>query len=1554
LIGLKTKERILFITQPFRIFPEEPLYILNNNNFQFELILKQSSPFNQDITNIAKYELQSSDKSNFSVDNFNKKDNFISNSFLKFVEYRNQKFYTWDVSNKDCGEVIGYGFFTAHKKNCHTKILAIDDRIDSFNKEENNIYVVEPTSLEVGLYRLNDRDFTVLNNDNKYNIPEKLFELNIKEQKLLEFDKILTSTNSYRFNNDWKLIAGNYYIIKNFFMYERHPIFFNSDELKFKINLENLKDIIEIKCFRNNQICLLQPTIETNQNIIAEKLLESKIPYSNSNINEISEYTVSKKVNIYKKLKINNFEQKKFYLPYLGYKNFTNPKNELETVLLEQELRLIVTGGSLKYTYHSSDRSIVEIRKGILYGKNIGTVKVIVSDDYIENNYDSIEIEVKEIVNINYYQELQENLIEKPFFVGPVAEFETDLDQKIQKLPIIFTNCTNLNIEPNLSFKKRNIQRLNFGDILKEGVYVKHYRDNFNLDLTNFNNQLSLNENFIKKIFLKNNKKMSNLKLATLNLSRKSNDFKELAYINYLEFSNFGVCKLFAYKSDIEGFIEMGFQTQIENQEGKIKKIYSNLVSKIFIYKPLILSSPLISDFYTKELYKWSTFDFSNNNIKIPATFILAPGSSANIELNGGVDKWSEYNIEYQENLHAVDKITNITASIDFFKEKLNINGLNKNYQIKCLKSSKNLDKDNKDLEIIFTFQNKPDIRLINPAKISKSIIIGCQEPKYVSLFFLSLSFSNYDFDLKLKDNFEVDNYGNKTNIETIVSNLVNSGDINNLFTIPQKNNIRYFQQKGSFDGVRIYSFDEYKRMIYNFTSFKGDLQFKKIDEYSNRSKEVSNLMKIYSEIDLYNLLDNFKNNVGENNVNKKSENLKDIFLSINDLEKLIKLEKYSQNKEFIYSSIYFFNSIQNLELTYKLSNNIYQNTIIEVIDIPTIIPNNYTMYQMENNTIYLDIINGSGEFEFSVNQHFLAEYEYSRIDRKLKVIAKKSGLFIISIKDLKIGIEHKSHALIYISPIKKIELIGGGLLMVNEITQIEMKVFNIYDHVFPVEEVKKMKLLLDKSMLKTNGILIKTGEKDYLKDLESQNTKHKRLDSLFELEVAFNTNLENNSIISKFLYVRGIIPDIYTFYVKKNYSTENQLEILSEVFESENIIRSNYIKLEIFKKLEIYPSSLLMVPGSEYTLSLKGGPSNEKMIVKNFQIIDTNIALVGINEPQIKALRIGETSLKILISIKEERDYSHKENQLNHGGIKKEIILVSQIVKIKVDFPDSVEIIGAKNRKIYTKSTIRLFAALKLKGETFTYSHGPIKFNWIVDNSLIANLKYYNKNSCESFNESIESVNGVITCTIKNYETPQTYKNYNSIGTFLKTKKQGITEIKLQVEIFYPAPYINRKPNIFIQTEKILIDDNIFVDIAEFYDKDPNKSGLYLVPFNVDHNLVTNKGQNELKYSLVSQHCKSSDALIRLKDNGQITTYDRSGLAYVLIEKKEIDNKPFMPLVLPIYVVQFSSLFVDRSYQTINTEIGQSITLKILLQHEFGLLFAESTYNLNFNFNII
>ncbi len=1532
--GIKTKDRNLHIIQPFKIFPEEPLYILHNNNFQFELILSQNHIYNQELNYI--------DKNYNNKDSINNLDiRFNSKSHLKFVEKYNQRYYNWETKNNNCGRIEGFGFFTSVSRNCSTKVIAIDERIDAFNKEENTVFVVEPTSLELGIYILN------LNELNKVSNIEYDGEIkNINEEIILNYDQFLSNTNSYKFNRDWKLIAGNYYLIKNFLMYERHPIYFNNNIIQFTLNLNEFKSYIKIiKCMEENKICLIyaqnanayeESDINKTQSKVLklqDKMLNSRVPYTIEGKN-VKEYSVAKNIQIFDKLRIINFNQNKFYLPYLGYKMVTNSKSELETILLEQELRLLVTGGTLKYRYSSNDRSIIDIRSGILYGRNIGTTVVTVYDDEIEGNYDSLDIEVKEIYDINYFEERQEILIEKPFLIAPIPSFSTGLIKKIVDIPLIFTNCTNANLEANISFDSRDIKKLDFNEILADNSYGKYFYDSFNLNIFE-NPRKPLTEDYLKYLFLRKNKKITNLKIKSLELESKLKEKEKIDFIDYLKYANFGVCKLFSFKSEKEGMIKMGFISNIENQEGKSQKILSSIITRIYSYKPLVLIDPTISDSLTTGIYTRTFFHLSN--LKLTNFLILAPGSGVFIKLNGGVEKWSDYIIEYQENQYVIDRKNNNTASIDFFKNKFSNKGKDKEFYYECESKSKYNEYENNDYEISITIQNKPDKTLINPAKTSIPIIIGCQEPKYLSLFFLGLGFSDYIFDKKLDDFSST----NKTSIFTDTNlNLVNNKEIEDVNVVPQKKNIRYFEQKATFDGLRIYSFDQNKRLFHNFTSYKGNFEFKKLDNLYKSEISDSNLVKIYSENDLSNLLENFKNFDLKDNIESRPKELKDFLVKTPNLEKLYKLDISSQNKEFIYQSIYFYNLIQKFELTYKLINNISQSAIVEVIDIPFFSPNNCTIYMIENNFIYIDILHGSGDFEFSVNNKELANFEDSPFDKKIKITALKPGVFTISMKDKKIGIEHKSVAIIYISAIKRIELIGGGLLMVNDTSQIEMKVYNEFNHVFSIEQVKKMNLVIDKSSFDKNGIIIKSSEIDYNNNLE-ESIKKENLISFYEIESAFDTKDNDYNLIkiSKFFYIKGITPNLYSISVIQDNTQKGELN-------NENILRSNYVKLEVFKRLDIYPSSLLLIPGSEYTLNIKGGPSNEKIIVKKFEIIDNKIASVGLTEPRVHAFKIGETILKITISIKEEDIISNEvvtESPINN---KREIIIATKNVPIRIDFPESVEIVGTYNRKIYTKSTIRLFAALKKGKETFTYADGPVKFNWFVDNSLIANLKFYQKDTINNCSNSKYSDN-FKTCNLDK-ENSGLIKYHNSIGTFLKTYKQGISEVKLNVDIIYPEPYAQRKPNQFSHAEKILIDDNIFVDIAEFYDKDPNKSGLYLVPYNIDHELVTNKNKDELKYSLVSQHCKSKDPLINLRENGKITTYDRRGLAYVMIEKKEIDNKPFMPLVLPIYVVEFYSLFVERSYQIIDTEIGQSITLKVLLQHEYGLLFAESKINNN------
>ena len=297
--------------------------------------------------------------------------------------------------------------------------------------------------------------------------------------------------------------------------------------------------------------------------------------------------------------------------------------------------------------------------------------------------------------------------------------------------------------------------------------------------------------------------------------------------------------------------------------------------------------------------------------------------------------------------------------------------------------------------------------------------------------------------------------------------------------------------------------------------------------------------------------------------------------------------------------------------------------------------------------------------------------------------------------------------------------------------------------------------------------------------------------------------------------------------------------------------------------------------------------------------------------------------------------------------------MLCIENVPIRVDFPEKVVILGAENnRKIYSKSTIRLLAALKKGNEVFTYGTGPFKFEWKLDNEMIAKIKYFmrkelykkeqednNKNEKEEIEQNCEE------CTLSLIATKIDHYPEKSIGIFLTALEEGIVSISLTVSISYPYPYKLHRPYQFTTSNKIIVNDEVYVDLPGFYGDNLKKTGLYLIPYNVDHELHTNKNSEQI-YSIIRQHdindANNKNAkIISMTDNGRITSYFRNGLAYISIS--QLNNKDNnVPVILPILVSEFYSIFIEKTHTIIDMEVGQEILLKIIIQHYNGLLFAE------------
>ena len=77
------------------------------------------------------------------------------------------------------------------------------------------------------------------------------------------------------------------------------------------------------------------------------------------------------------------------------------------------------------------------------------------------------------------------------------------------------------------------------------------------------------------------------------------------------------------------------------------------------------------------------------------------------------------------------------------------------------------------------------------------------------------------------------------------------------------------------------------------------------------------------------------------------------------------------------------------------------------------------------------------------------------------------------------------------------------------------------------------------------------------------------------------------------------------------------------------------------------------------------------------------------------------------------------------------------------------------------------------------------------------------------------------------------------------------------------------------------------------------------------------------------------------MRDNNRITSYFRNGLVYISIS--QLNNKDNnIPIILPIFVSQFYSIFIEKTHSIIDMEIDQEMVFKIIIQHYYEILFVE------------
>ena len=794
-------------------------------------------------------------------------------------------------------------------------------------------------------------------------------------------------------------------------------------------------------------------------------------------------------------------------------------------------------------------------------------------------------------------------------------------------------------------------------------------------------------------------------------------------------------------------------------------------------------------------------------------------------------------------------------------------------------------------IEEKLVIESKGD-KIYNADKISKYIKFINKKEKII---YAECNKKGYEFDFMIKVH-------NKRDIS-----LINPGESIVKFTIsctnPDHLSMYLLSQTNNFLKTDDFILNE----IFNEPQKKGIEYFVK--------KNSSDIARIYAFDKDKKIFANITSLRGKFERNKQNKNLFNILEKekiLNNPSDYIKDKEivqnvYSQDNQEFYQDYILFedndNSNQNkFELKYNLKSNINnQYVYIQMIDIPEIYPQNVSLYVRENNIFPLIISKGSGDFSFKLSDENLAKYNYDKSNRKLLITPLKQGILIVKVIDnqLGTGFNYEAKSTLYLSDVSRILVYGGGLLMNNKSTILGIEVFDNYQNKFTEDQQKIIPLRLN--------------------------------ESFYGLDISFtpdNTKLN----------VTGLAEGLYPIIVKDDSSD----------------IVSNIATIEIFDKLEVYPPYLLLVPGSSYTLSVTGGPKNKENVIIKYEIEDEKIANVSENYPNVFGKLYGETKLKISLMYKYDYNKIYNINDDKHIINKTEILCV-ETVPVRVDFPDNVEIIGAENnRKIYSKSTIRLLAALKKGNEVFTYGTGPFVYNWKIDNDIIAKIKFFMKKSL--FQKENEKINDELTkekeydenceeCESSLILTKKDHNPSSSIGVFLSTYGEGMITIYLSVKVSYPYPYTMHRPYEFSTSSKINVNDQLYVDLPGFYGENLKKTGLYLIPYNVDHELHTNKNSAQI-YSIIRQHDindinNKNAQIITMTDSGRVTSYFRSGLAYISISQKN-NNDNTVPVILPILVNDFYSIFIEKTHTIIDMEVGQDILLKIIIQHYYGLLFAD------------
>ena len=239
--------------------------------------------------------------------------------------------------------------------------------------------------------------------------------------------------------------------------------------------------------------------------------------------------------------------------------------------------------------------------------------------------------------------------------------------------------------------------------------------------------------------------------------------------------------------------------------------------------------------------------------------------------------------------------------------------------------------------------------------------------------------------------------------------------------------------------------------------------------------------------------------------------------------------------------------------------------------------------------------------------------------------------------------------------------------------------------------------------------------------------------------------------------------------------------------------------KIEVFPRVQLQPSNLLLTPNMRYTLRVFGGPSSGSpgsgleggQPVVQVDVTNKEVATID-KFMEITAKAVGDTTL--VYNITQIKDQKESKEWTN--------VVVSRLtVNIRVRLVTSIEVPHAGKRTVYAGSMLKQMALLKHGDEFFAHGTAPISYDWTCSHPSILtpsphldDLQLDRPKQTHGAQLPGQQPPKIIRNNLLNDDSARFYSSFNSSSIYSKAMRPGEAVLSVRVAIEYPYQYKNKE----------------------------------------------------------------------------------------------------------------------------------------------------------------